>query len=125
MPLNLASIKQTVANAVRSTFSLRVSDHHRQSLESAQVECWPVPHFVGCQPPSWESAQERAESGLGFESRQRGSQTEVRALSEAHMMVVFPRDVQLIGIGKAGRVAVGSSQHQVDELAPADHLAID
>jgi hypothetical protein len=68
------------------------------------------------QPQRGEPLEERAEHDLKLHAREGSAQAVVRTVAEGQVGVVFSRQVQPVGIGEHGRVAVGDDgleEHRV------------
>ena len=58
-----------------------------------------------------KALQKRFEHHLRFNPRQRRSKTKVRGITERQMPIIFPRNVEVIGIGKPFGIAIRRGHH--------------
>ena len=59
-----------------------------------------------------KSAEERIHGDLRLDARERRAETEVDAVTERQMIVVFAAEIEPIGIREATRVAIGRTEKQ-------------
>ncbi len=67
-----------------------------------------------------EALQQRAEGDLDLRAGQRRAEAEVHAAAEGQRLDVGARHVELVGIGKAGRIVVAGAEQREHLLAGWD-----
>src|SRR5258705_2006845 len=96
------------------------SEADRQGFQPAQRQALAMLGPVGGQRKLGQPLHERVDRDLALDPRQRGAETEVDAPAEGDVAIVGPPDVEAIGFGELGGIAVGGTDERHHHLALAD-----
>src|SRR6516165_7070804 len=80
---------------------------HRQRFERAERDARLIVQLLGRRRQVWEALGQSLEDLLAFDPRQGRTQAVVNSVSEGHMRVWLPRNVEPVGFGEHVGIAVG------------------
>src|SRR2546426_1321686 len=74
---------------------------------------------------AWKAPKDRRQCDLAFDPSKRGAETKMDAVPEGQVAVRHPSDIEPVGLGELGGIAVRRAKHGPDSLARSDDSAVE